>query len=113
MATRRISSRRRMSVNDVRTRLMQIHGGPPPGPQLAPVAAASRAQVAAEGWGRLGVLSPGAANAGAFFRRYATGPPPVRALLENLRQRGGNNPGQQREKNAGKYPNGEKSRAQD
>lgn len=69
MATRRISSRRRMSVNDVRTRLMQIHGGPPPGPQLAPVAAASRAQVAAEGWGRLGVLSPGAANAGAFFRR--------------------------------------------
>jgi hypothetical protein len=35
MATKRISSRRRASVDDVRTRLMQIHGGPPPGPQLA------------------------------------------------------------------------------
>jgi hypothetical protein len=35
MPTRRISSRKRMSVNDVRNRLMQIHGGPPPGPQLA------------------------------------------------------------------------------
>lgn len=35
MATRRMSSRRRMAVDDVRTRLMQIHGGPPPGPQLA------------------------------------------------------------------------------
>ena len=35
MATKRISSRRRILDNDLRTRLMQIHGGPPPAPQLA------------------------------------------------------------------------------
>ena len=35
MATKRKSSRRRTQIDDVRTRLMQIHGGPPPGPQLA------------------------------------------------------------------------------